>query len=303
MNKILYVSELKEDLSSADFISLRNLYTPIVGVKSIMLYSLIYDNCIMSKKNKAFRPIETLYTTLDISLKEMNECRLKLEAVGLLRTFERSDSQSYIFKINKPLSPKSFKSNSLLFSRTIEKIGELSFENIYFALKEDMINKDEYNETTIKFQDIFDFNTPKNSIENTLEINVASLKNKDEAIKGLLPTQFIYFLTHKKCSPSQVTLFQRLSNTELSSEAINHIIDYSFSINGKIVNKHIEVIANDLINKNIIASIDVQNEMINAKKAPQTLINELCDSEPQINKSSGTAKDWDDIFNSLGGEL
>ena len=312
MREKQFVVELKNKISETDFISLRTLYSPLIGLEAVMVYSIINDYYYINNKEPIFTPIKYIADALSIPMSELMKAKAKLEAVGLLRTFVHSDEIKYIFRVNNPLTPQAFKNNKMLFEKCLSKISEVHFEKIYFSMQINELQKDEFAECTIKYQDVFE-NVPQKPKQTTLEMQVANFDNIDDAKKGLLPMQFVHYLTNKKATPSQIALFQRISNTALSSESINEIISYSYDINNKIVGNHIETIVRDLLKKginnidHIIIEMNNAREGLQSKKVSPSDIStsqlELTKDDEFISNQTEASVEWENIFDKLGGEL
>lgn len=303
MSKIMFVTEVKNKITYENYISVRNLYMPIVGMESITLYSILNDYNYINKSNPTYHYIKDISDTMGISLDDLIKAKNKLEAVGLLRTFEKSDNNTFIFLLNPPLKPEYFRKNQMLFQKCVKQIGEVIFERFFFATKTPKMIKDEFKEVTIKYQDVFDITVQ--SQESTLEIPMVKFKNKKDAIKGLMTAQFVKFISGETVSPSQLALIQRLQNLGISSQSINEIVAYTFEINDRFVSNHIEKIANDMISKGITNPVDIKKELDGARKFQKS---HHSDIKQQIVSSSTdavqeTSLSWNDIFDTLGGEL
>ena len=302
MRKKHFITELKMPLELLDFSIIRNLYQPIIGVESVALYGLLFDYHLMSKYKKTFYSFNELIINLKLSLNDFELARKKLESVGLIRTYEKADERQYIIIINKPMTASRFRKNSLLYKLLINNIGELAFERFEFSTKEDILSKDEYKEVTIKFTDIFDL--PQVNMRNTLEFEIPKNMNKDKAIKSLAPLQFAGYLENRKPSPSFLILSQEMQSSGLSTESINTIFDYSFNVNGKIVQEHVRVIFKDLIKKNVKSFNEIKSELesaFNNRNSHYVTKNlksgDLSKIEKDIDELDSS---WEEIFNSLG---
>ena len=297
-----FITELKMPLEMLDFSIIRNLYQPIIGTESVALYGLLSDYHEMAKYKKTFYSFQELIKNLKISLNDFELARKKLESVGLIRTYEKADEKHFIIIINKPMRAHTFRKNSLLYKMLINQIGELAFERFEFSTKEDKLSKDEYEEITIKFTDIFEL--PSTNTQNTLEFEIPKNLNKDKAIKSLAPLQFAGYLENKKPSPSFLVLAQEMQNSGLSTESINTIFDYSFNVNGKIVQEHVRVIFKDLIKKNVKSCEEIKTEL---KTAFDNRNSHYGSKNLKTINEAETQKDmdeldssWEEIFNSLG---
>lgn len=299
MKRTQFVTELKSIIGEKDFLTLRTLYTPVIGKDAVMLYSLLFDYYNLSKTNTSFYSFNDLAITLGLSEEELFIERKKLEAVGLVRTFERADNVNYIIRLNQPLNPTQFRGNVLLYKAAVAKIGELMFERIEFSTKVKELSKDDYSEVTVKYQDMFAMELPVvNDIQSTMEVALPTVKSREEAINGLTSTQFVNFLTGVKVTPSQLATLQQIQNTGLSSKSVNLIIDYSFEINGSIVSAHVRKIAQDMLSKDLKDAASVEAELEAARAAKKTSIktNSITSLE-----ESASAENWDDLFKNLGG--
>ncbi|NQZ65708.1 MAG: DnaD domain protein [Mycoplasmatales bacterium] len=302
MSKIKFITESKKRLSHEDYITLRNLYTPIIGINSVTLYSILNDYNYINKDNPSYNEFDDIVKTLGISLDDLFIAKNKLEAVGLLRTFERERDKSFLFLLNAPLIPDDFKKNTMLKDKCLSKIGEIIFNRICFAFKEQKIVKNGFDEVTKKYQDIFDIIKIEN--DNTLEMPIVKFQNKNDAIKGLTSTQFVKYLTGNTVTPSQLKLIQRIRNNGLTSCSINEIISYTYDSNGKFVSNHVEKIASDMISKGITLSTDIEIELKAAREHQNSLshsANSIVTSN-DIEEKNGELS-WNDIFETLGGEL
>ena len=302
MKELLFITELKQQINEKHKLALRNLYLPILGMEPIILYQLLIDYNEMNQGKKAYYEWKDIAKTSRMSIIELDIAKKKLEAVGLLRTFVSPDEIHHIFTINPPLLANEFKNNSLLYREAVKQIGDLLFERTYFATQEIRIAKDEFAESTAKYHDVFDANVQQQ--QNTLDMPKVNFENKDDAVKGLTSSQFINYITNNRVSPTQLSMIQRVQNAGLSSWSLNEIIDYTFVVEGKIVSNYIESIANDLINKNITDPKDIRLELHNAKENSERLSSSTTSKEEKVEDTvSTTDSDWNDIFNSLGGEL
>ncbi len=281
---------------------------PIVGVIPSTLYSLLKDFHTLNKDSRTYDPISSLLDVLQIGVSELETAFKKLEAVGLVRTFLRSDESKYIFMINEPLLPEAFRKNSFLYKQAIDKIGEIAFEKVEFASKHSGLSKDDFAEVTTKYQDIFIFETksPDFRQQSTQEIPLVKFESIDDAINGLNSFQFMKFLTNENVSPTQQTMLQRILQLGLSNPSVNLVTNYVFNVNGKVVSAHIEKIANDLTAKQIKGFDEIRTELAAAEKSKHSSVLDIemtKVSSSVKNDETKAAPSWDEIFTSLGGEL
>ena len=259
-----FAIEVNKTISPMDMPVLRNLYTPIIGVEATALYSSFIDYHSFSKNVASYFSFKDLQKSMGMKEIDLHRSRMKLEAVGLIRTFEKADGIHMIIRVNKPLSIVDFKSNSLLFNECISVIGEEIFERFEYSIKHVAYNKDDFSEVSAKFQDLFDINATKAkkpSITNTLEIADVSFDSIDDAIKGLPSSQFVNFLTKKRISNSLHSTISHLQNIGLKENSLNEIINYSFNVNGKVVSNHVLTIGSDLVSKDKTTHSEIKEEL------------------------------------------
>ena len=303
-----FIIEVKNPLKKDDFIRLRFLYLPIIGNDSAMLYSLLNDLYLLDKDKKMFLSWKEIKNILKISYEDLEIAKNKLEAIGLLTTFEKSDNVTFIYSLNKPSTAQNIrKNNVILYKEIIKNVGERTFEKIYFYHRKNLLDKSEYKNITLKYQEVFKMHKQEES-KNTLLIPLYQIDSVEQAIKELNSLQFIYFLTSEKASPSQISLINRIQLQNISYHSLNLIINYSFEKNGFIVNNHVEKIANDLISKSIYSPQAIEKELLNARNnLKKTKFGG--DNKKNLKKdqteddNSLSSKDWRDIFKKLGGDL
>ena len=307
MEKVYFVTEKNSEILHDDFLSLRSLYTPVIGKDAVFLFTLLNDYHYINKTNMHYMPLSDLGKIMNLDWKELLIARKKLEAVGLIRTFEKASNKHLILKINKPLNPTAFRNNSLLYKEAMRKIDDIIFERVEFAIKQRTLDKEDFKEVSVKFQDIFSLKPRVEQENNTLIMSVPSASTKEDAIKGLTFAQFIYYITGKKISPSQLSVLSNIQNSGLSNKSINIIVDYSFNKNGRIVTNHIKKIAEDLISKGVATADAIFNELNYvrenvAKEAKQTMeLQQAVKKVVEPSTDNATAADWEDMFESLGG--
>ena len=273
---------------------LRNLYTPIIGPNSTCLYELFLDYSTLNNAMISYFPIKELISILGISSEEFKLARKKLEAVGLIRTYEKADNYHFIFSMNKPLFPSELKKNRFLFNMITKKISLENFERFEYLMKTTKYDKSEFQETTLKFQDIFSIDNIPNKINSTLELPIKKPESISDAIIALTPPQFVLFLTNKRVQKSMVEMLNNLLNSAFSTRTINLIIKYSYDVNGKVVKNHVKTIALDLLNKDLVtyAMVNEELEIALENKAQKYINNKEVPSKSQI--------DINDIYKQIG---
>ncbi|MEH7252077.1 DnaD domain protein [Neobacillus niacini] len=139
------------------------LYQPLIGSTCLSLYMTLWAEL---EENRLWSESSThhlLMNLLSINLKDIYEARLKLEGIGLLKTFVKSDEsgRTFIYEIHPPLNPEQFFLDGMLNIYLYRKIGKNHFSRLkrFFSDKQKPMEED-YEEVTRAFQDVFASATP-----------------------------------------------------------------------------------------------------------------------------------------------
>lgn len=289
-----FTIEKNNEIIDNDLKILRNLYTPIIGANSTCLYEIFLDYSNLNSNIISYFLMKDISSALNISIDELKIARKKLEAVGLIRTYEKADNFHFIFTMNKPLNPAQIKRNSILFNMIAKKISMEAFERFEYSMKTTKYEKSDFQETTLKFQDIFSIDNSSKEISNTQELPAKLPESIEDAILALNPPQFVMFLTNKRVQKSMVEMLNDLTNSSFSSRTINLIIKYSYDVNGKVVKNHVKTIAFDLLNKDLITFTMVNEEL---KSALDNKVQKYIDDKQENKKSQ---IDINEIYNQIG---
>src|SRR5699024_9534262 len=110
-----------------------------------------------------FQTHHTLMNYLNIALDEIYEARLKLEGIGLLRTYEQTEpTKSYVYELIGPFSPRAFFQDAMLSQLLYHHIGELKYNHLKSHYTSHVKYENDQN-VTASFNDVF--RTFKPSIE------------------------------------------------------------------------------------------------------------------------------------------
>lgn len=109
--------------------SLTHLYQPLLGMKAVMLYQTLLHEMDMDSDIQTHH---TLMNYLNIPLDEIYEARLKLEAIGLLKTYEHKTAEQtlYHYVLQCPFSPRNFFQDAMLSQLLYHHIGNEKYKQI-----------------------------------------------------------------------------------------------------------------------------------------------------------------------------
>lgn len=133
------------------------LYQPLMGVVCTNLYTtlayLVEESRLWSEEWNHYQLMELLGLNLD----DIYQARLKLEGMGLLKTFikEAPDHRMYIYELQPPLSAEQFFTDGMLNIYLYQKLGQTNFLKLKRTFSESVMNKEEYSEVTRSFQDVY----------------------------------------------------------------------------------------------------------------------------------------------------
>lgn len=108
---------------------LTDLYLPILGTEAFSLYLLLWEKLPNKELVTQRKSHAELFSLLGIDQKRFYEARIKDEALGLIRTFEKKDDLGtyYIYQLFEPLTPNHFFKDDLLSIFLYEQVGEKKY--------------------------------------------------------------------------------------------------------------------------------------------------------------------------------
>ncbi|MCM3400210.1 replication initiation and membrane attachment family protein [Oceanobacillus profundus] len=124
-----YIVSQKETLPVDYAKSLTHLYQPLLGIKAVALYqTLLHD--IDLNQEQAPQTHHTLMNYLDLPLDEIFQARLKLEGIGLLKTYKQNweSSDLYTYELQSPFAPSNFFKDAMLSQLLYHHLGDQKFE-------------------------------------------------------------------------------------------------------------------------------------------------------------------------------
>lgn len=135
--------------------SLTHLYQPLIGPESLMLYQTLINEAEL-QKTAGLQTHHTLMNYLTLPLDRIYKARLKLEGIGLLKTFKEvnGDATVFTYDLQSPYSPNAFFQDAMLSTLLYHHVGEQRFEYLknYFTSK---VKEKSGQNITADFQDVF----------------------------------------------------------------------------------------------------------------------------------------------------
>lgn len=145
-------------LSEKDRKIMTFLYQPLMGAECLALYDTLVTEVEENRLWSENHSHTQLLNLLGISLSSLFQARLKLEGLGLLRSFVRTtgESRHYIYEMAAPLSPEQFFSDGLLNIYLYSKIGNAQYQRLRRFFSDEPMPENGFDEVTRSFQDVFE---------------------------------------------------------------------------------------------------------------------------------------------------
>lgn len=174
-----YIVINKSIVTEEDKKILTMLYLPIIGSLPVTLYNIFLNDLDRLQIIGEVSTHAKILSSLHITSNELTEARNILEAIGLLKTYLKSDTvNNYIYELYSPISAHEFFSHPIFNIVLYNNIGKKEYDKLVSYYKIPKINKDGYTEITHSFTEVFDsipYTTANASSENIRKYNKLKL--------------------------------------------------------------------------------------------------------------------------------
>jgi len=152
-----YIVINKSVITAHDMEIINLLYLPIIGPLAVSLYNVLYNDLDHLKTMSDNLTHAHLLANLHLSCKELVEVRNVLEAIGLIKSYVKTDSVNrYIYELYSPVSCHEFFSHPILNIVLYNNVGKIEYDRLINYFKIPKVNKEGYAEITKKFNQVFD---------------------------------------------------------------------------------------------------------------------------------------------------
>ena len=145
----------KSLLNEQDRSILNNLYMPIIGYSSIVLYLKLQSEA----KNTYLSGELThhhLMTSMSLTLDNIKESRLRLEGIGLLKTYyQEGEVNNYIYELYSPVSALEFFNHPIFNVVLYNNVGKNEYNRLFDLYKIPHLSLKDYEEITYSFDEVF----------------------------------------------------------------------------------------------------------------------------------------------------
>nr|WP_279326582.1 DnaD domain protein [Bacillus kexueae] len=132
------------------------LYQPLIGVKAYSLFMSLWSEVEENKLSGSESTHHVLMSMMQLPLNEIYQERLKLEGLGLLKTYvaEEIDTKKFIYELQPPLSPKWFFQDGMLNVFLYNRVGKNRYQQLKAFFSDESMNEKARN-ITRNFDEVF----------------------------------------------------------------------------------------------------------------------------------------------------
>ncbi len=179
-----YVVYNKTILGNIDHKILVLLYQPILGSTAVSLYHTLWSYLDSTETSSNEWTHHHLMTCMRMKLKDIEEAREKLEAIGLMKTYQKKGNVNhYVYTLFSPLTPSEFMNNPILSTTLYRNIGDTAYKKTMEYFKIPTLSLRDYEEVTVSFKDVFE-STDLSYVEQ-LEIEAKTKKSASIEVESL----------------------------------------------------------------------------------------------------------------------
>lgn len=159
-------------LNDYDKLVLSMLYMPIIGNTAITLYNTFYNELKANNYMSNELTHHHLVTNLGESLENIKKARIKLEGIGLLKTYVMEGNvNSYVYELYSPLTVSEFFNHPIFSTVLKNNVGDVEFKRLKNYFKVPKLNLKDYIDITHPFDLTFK------------SVNIENFKEDDEVLK------------------------------------------------------------------------------------------------------------------------
>lgn len=148
---------LADFISDIDLHLLTLLYQPLIGAKATGLYRSLLSQLPTGMFVSDRHTHQHLSLMLGEDMAELLEARKKLEAIDLLRTYQRKDEQErfFVYELQPPMKPHVFFNDDVLSVFLFNRLGKKGYRAIRERFLLERIDYTAFEEVTQSFSDVF----------------------------------------------------------------------------------------------------------------------------------------------------
>ena len=246
----------KTILSENDKKNLISFYMPIIGCTAVSLYLTLWQDLNYKEEDSNILIHHHLMTLLKESKEVIYQARQSLEAVGLLKTYVKSENvKTFIYELYSPLLPNEFFNHPILNIVLYNNIGSEEYDNLIKLYQKKKYDYSSYIDVTKKMDEVY--KSENYNVKNDI---------KDRSINNIALNSKINYEQISTSIPKNV-----MSDKALNKKSRELIDNLSFVYNFDTL-KMIELIRGSL---NEFGMIDKNALRLNARKSYNLSSNSL----------------------------
>ena len=177
-------------INDIDYNIIISLYQPIIGATAMSLYFTLINDIKNTEYISADYTHHHLMATLKTSLEAIKNAREVLEGVGLLRTyFKEGETNSYVYEVFSPVSPKEFFSSPIFNVTLYNYLGKNEYDNLKNSYELPKFNLKEYEDISKRIDSVYKTSSSIPVIDakdkNTLSVQLDGLIDFDLIVSSI----------------------------------------------------------------------------------------------------------------------
>ncbi|MBM7701251.1 replication initiation and membrane attachment family protein [Metabacillus iocasae] len=176
-----YVVRASAILQDYDRRILTMLYQPLIGSLSFSLYMTLWSSLNEDRLWGKEVTHHHLMAMMQMNLPQIHRERLKLEGIGLLKTYvkKQDEDRVFIYELVPPLTPRQFFNDGVLNVYLYNRLGKNVFQKIKQYFSEEAIHHEEFKDITRPFNEVYQ----------SVHANELAINFQGEAKHDLIETQ------------------------------------------------------------------------------------------------------------------
>ena len=212
MNKTIlpadtYIVVNKTIIDEIDRKILTMLYQPIIGYTAVTLYFTLIDDLLKRELMSDELTHHHLMSIMQLKLPNIVIAREKLEAVGLLKTFVKTENvNNFVYVLYSPLSANEFFNHPILNVVLYNNLGKKEYENVVNYFRIPKVNLKDYEDITSSFNDVFTVTSgnPYVTNDNIISKNKGHIEINNGIDFNLLISSIPKSMVNEKCFTEEV---------------------------------------------------------------------------------------------------
>ncbi|WP_196246240.1 replication initiation and membrane attachment family protein [Lacticaseibacillus zhaodongensis] len=166
-----YLATRAQLIGSLDQQTLVYLYQPLIGPVAAALYQTLWTQVrVHPMFTQDRRPHSSLLETLGVEIDTLYTARVRLEAVGLMKTYTQVDTERhFVYEMYAPLRPADFLKDDLLSIALYDTVGPDRYQELASSFTITPVRRSDMTDISRKFLDVFqiagDLTNPAPTVE------------------------------------------------------------------------------------------------------------------------------------------